>query len=210
MDSTEAFKTVIVLGACGLVGYVLYQALAEPGPDRLAYDDFGGGYDDFAGDYGGFEPAYAAEFDPGDYADTDEMIEAIEEGPSGPRWRDRAREYGSRGYGAARKYAPVVGREAWAATKGVGRGLYQGGQWAYGKGREVDWERHARRVGRGAMSAGAWMDSLAYMDAPAARSAPPAARMTVFGEPSPAAMGWEPGRTVIMNRRRRRNRRRSR
>jgi hypothetical protein len=203
MDTTEAFKTVIVLGACGLVGYVLYQALAEPGPDRLAYDDFGGGYEDF-------EPAYAAEFDPGDYEDTDELIEAIEEGPTGPRWHDRAREYGARGYGAARQYAPVVGREAWAATKGVGRGLYAGGKWAYGKGRDVDWERHARRVGRGAMSAGAWMDSLAYMDAPPPRSAPPAARMTVFGEPTPEALGWQKGQTMAMNRRRGRKSRRRR
>lgn len=223
MDSNELLKNAIVLGACGLVGYAIYQAITGPSVDGFEYDyepAYEGGYGGYDDDFAGYVPELGddeiREFDGLDYDDADELIDDMEAGGGSP-WRGHARRFGEAAYGGAKKYAPVVGRGLWAGTKAVGRGAYRGGRWAYGRAAEVDWAKHAKRAGEGAMGLARAVDSLTYMEPtrayPHSRFAASGdgPRNTVIMAPAPEAMGWVKGQTMAMNRRRRRrSRRRSR
>ena len=125
MDSNELLKNAIVLGACGLVGYAIYQAITGPSVDGFEYDyepAYEGGYGGYDDDFAGYVPELGddeiREFDGLDYDDADELIDDMEAGGGSP-WRGHARRFGEAAYGGAKKYAPVVGRGLWAGTKAV-------------------------------------------------------------------------------------------
>ena len=120
----------------------------------------------------------------------------------------RARRAAKRGYAKVRalpweEYGQRVehaGSHAYDWTAAKGKEAYEGGRrlpWDnYGKSVE-HWGASAydRSVAAG-KAAKAYHDSLVYMPTP---EAPPSRHRTILQGPSPEAMGWQPGSTVIVS-----------